>query len=1540
MNLIKAIKLFITAGILLLSFNLCGEIIFSENFENSSDWPEGWSTLDANDTGDEFWIMTDGYGHNGSSNYLYLANNCYGDKENWVFMPLQSVQTGDTLSFYGHYDSSGWGPEILQIKVSSGGNSPTDFTYQIAETEINSDEWVKYKYDLSEFDGQDIYLALVCVTPGDNGYYLYLDDFEITRSDDEEINNFAITENFVTGQAFAGLSFAHQITLKNTGNTDDVYNFSLQSSSELDYDVTDEEGNTVTEISLSPQESKLISVSSFIEENSSLVGETENLTIAFTSLNDEELINYFEAETVINASVNQFPYVENFDSLTPPDFADGWTVINANNDAYPWITAEGDKANSSPNYAKVRYNATQAADDWLITPAVLLEAGQSYQINFSYRENFGNFTEKFSFFVGDNALVDAMTTQLFIDEDVTETEYQDAAIMFTPSAAGAYFFGWHCYSDADQAAFLLDDFQISSFEEEIDLAVTGISSNKTSIEFGEEIVFSATLRNNGNSVQQNIGVNCFVENEVFETITTDELGINAETEISFTYTGAIPEGMKTFRFELVSEDDDNTNNFAEIDFETVDPNIPPTESPIFSHESGFYSPFELELSCTDEEAQIYYTEDGSEPTTESQVYSSPIAVDESKTVKAFCKKTGVYPSEIVTKEYITEETTLLPYNCFFPEGMNLSESWKSMSGILSENSDLTPDWTAWILDEYLNEENSENFAAETVLIGDNTKFWLISPPFVAEPDESFTLRFKFALTDFDNSDQASFAEGQKFKVLISSDDDWSSSEVVFTLDENSDFTNGDEIEIPLTVGEQNFKIAFYAESTNANIPGSKEIFVDDFKAEFSDKSFAAPVNPRLVCESDDVSLSWDKPGENKETDLIPTDDMYSNPGDANISEAQLMVANQSSCGYFGRTMVKFDLSGIDSEKFISAEFNIKEFYAAGCIPFTPVSVYAINEEWNENDWDSNVHIGHSDQVWATIMLDSAGWKTIDLTELATAWLNNEIPNYGFVMVAEDACAASKFFSKDSANSDEYPYLKIKEEQTSSRELASITGYNVYRNNELLNFVAGENVTEFVDNDLEPGTYNYSVCAVYDEYLSVRADFPEITVESLPNISVSADSVYIEIQPDSAASFSFDISNTGGQELTWSIISQNADNRALGDVIASWEVPDEISNPWGLGFDNENNTIWLTDIMQMDGGAQQLTEVSKTGEFIRELECPWIELWLADLCVTGDYILAMSVSGGGNEKLCKVDKNTGELVAEITGEWSCQVTHGVAYDPAADEYYIGGWWHEVIYHTDGEGNTINTIPVDNTPNVAGLAWHPGGNNGAGSLWITGTQPYMIYEMNPETGEILHSAATPNDVALYGLEIGDDGSLWAADCTGSEVYNIESGVGLNNVEWLTFSPESGSIPGGNSVTIDLQFSSENCDEGDYSAYLQINHNVENTEPISIPILMRVSSANDTEIVNQYAVSLGQNYPNPFNPTTNISFTLERKEQVNIVIYNVKGQHVKTLTKEVFEAGKHVLQWNGTDDNDKKSSSGVYFYKMEAGNFKAINKMLLMK
>ena len=83
------------------------------------------------------------------------------------------------------------------------------------------------------------------------------------------------------------------------------------------------------------------------------------------------------------------------------------------------------------------------------------------------------------------------------------------------------------------------------------------------------------------------------------------------------------------------------------------------------------------------------------------------------------------------------------------------------------------------------------------------------------------------------------------------------------------------------------------------------------------------------------------------------------------------------------------------------------------------------------------------------------------------------------------------------------------------------------------------------------------------------------------------------------------------------------------------------------------------------------------------------------------------------------------------------------------------------------------------------------------------------------------------------------------------------------------------------------------------------------------------------------LSQNYPNPFNPETKIWYSLPHSGDVNLIIYNILGKEVARLVDGNMPAGEHTVLWNASN-----FASGIYFYRLQAGDFVQTRKMVLLK
>jgi len=115
----------------------------------------------------------------------------------------------------------------------------------------------------------------------------------------------------------------------------------------------------------------------------------------------------------------------------------------------------------------------------------------------------------------------------------------------------------------------------------------------------------------------------------------------------------------------------------------------------------------------------------------------------------------------------------------------------------------------------------------------------------------------------------------------------------------------------------------------------------------------------------------------------------------------------------------------------------------------------------------------------------------------------------------------------------------------------------------------------------------------------------------------------------------------------------------------------------------------------------------------------------------------------------------------------------------------------------------------------------------------------------------------------------------------------------------------------------------------------------EPITIDFKLSPSAGDDEdEFTDLYA-----NYPNPFNPDTWIPYSLSQDSDVTIRIFNSAGRLVRTLNLGRQVAGIHITKdeaayWDGKDDLGQRVASGVYYYTLQAGEFRSTRKMVIMK
>ncbi len=109
-------------------------------------------------------------------------------------------------------------------------------------------------------------------------------------------------------------------------------------------------------------------------------------------------------------------------------------------------------------------------------------------------------------------------------------------------------------------------------------------------------------------------------------------------------------------------------------------------------------------------------------------------------------------------------------------------------------------------------------------------------------------------------------------------------------------------------------------------------------------------------------------------------------------------------------------------------------------------------------------------------------------------------------------------------------------------------------------------------------------------------------------------------------------------------------------------------------------------------------------------------------------------------------------------------------------------------------------------------------------------------------------------------------------------------------------------------------------------------------SIPL--KSGSGGEPTLSRPTEFNLQQNYPNPFNPETIINFSLSEDSWVTLKVFNLLGQVVTTLVDEQKSAGEYAIRWDGKNSQNQDVASGVYFYRIKAGDYESVRRMTLLR
>lgn len=227
--------------------------------------------------------------------------------------------------------------------------------------------------------------------------------------------------------------------------------------------------------------------------------------------------------------------------------------------------------------------------------------------------------------------------------------------------------------------------------------------------------------------------------------------------------------------------------------------------------------------------------------------------------------------------------------------------------------------------------------------------------------------------------------------------------------------------------------------------------------------------------------------------------------------------------------------------------------------------------------------------------------------------------------------------------------------------------------------------------------------------------------------------------------------------------------------------------------------------------------------------------------------------------------------------------------------------------------------------------------------SGTGPFTFEVILSPSGQITMQYLTMTGV-LGSNTIGiQDGT----GTTGLEVvFNAayvhdNMAIQFSTFDWLSVAPTSGTIPAGGTMDVTVSFNGLGVPFGLHTGNINILSDDPITPSLSVPVTLEVGLVVGVEDgILPRVTALNQNVPNPFNPMTTVKFSLPQAGRALLKVYDVRGSLVRTLADESFAAGVHTRVWLGKDDQGQQVSSGVYFYRLEAGGKVITKRMTLIK
>jgi M6 family metalloprotease-like protein len=327
-------------------------------------------------------------------------------------------------------------------------------------------------------------------------------------------------------------------------------------------------------------------------------------------------------------------------------------------------------------------------------------------------------------------------------------------------------------------------------------------------------------------------------------------------------------------------------------------------------------------------------------------------------------------------------------------------------------------------------------------------------------------------------------------------------------------------------------------------------------------------------------------------------------------------------------------------------------------------------------------------------------------------------------------------------------------------------------------------------------------------------------------------------------------------------------------------------------------------------------------------------WWVDMTDPSEYFLIenrqalgsdAAVHGGGGLAIWHIDQDVAHSTHGNTGGAAGNMPRGVALEQADGLFHLESNTNRGDSGDAYPGSSSNTL-FDNTTTPNSNSYNGLGTNVLVSLMGPNGDPIPVTASGSWVMPTYTSHAPPSELNDKTVWMDLHGTKLIYGCT-VELVDGANTIPATDVEWIAKTwviaefDLNGETPGKYDIVL--------TNPGDGAFMVADTFEVLDTG---------TGTGQTPQAPRDFA--LKQNYPNPFNPVTTIPFDIRERVHVTLEIYNIRGQVVRTLVDETLDARSYGIPWNGRNDTGQAVSTGVYFYKLVAGDFQDVRKLVLMK